>query len=60
MIGHYFGIPEEKLVAIQVENRTEEERRVALLSTWNKREGRQATYLVLIHALVDILCGLIT
>lgn len=46
MIGHYFGIPEEKLVAIHVENKTEEERRVALLSTWNKREGRQATYLL--------------
>ena len=67
MMGHYFGIPNEKIVAIQVENRTEEERRVALLRTWSEREGKQATYLNLIRALyhrrrcdlVDSLCSLI-
>lgn len=26
MIGHYFGIPKEKLVEIEEENRTEEQR----------------------------------
>ena len=67
MFGYYFGIPSEKLHAIEVENKTEEERRVALLSTWYKREGRRATYYQLLSALynrrrrdlVDFLCGLI-
>ena len=67
MIGHYFGIPKEKLTAIEIENRTEEERRVELLCTWSEQEGKQATYLKLIHALyhrkrsdlVNTLCGLI-
>ena len=63
----YFGIPDEKIVAIQVENRTEEECRVALLHTWSEQEGKQATCLKLIHELyhqgrcdlVDSLCSLI-
>ena len=67
MIGRCFGIPEEKLVAIEVDNRTEEERRVVLLHTWHQREGRGATYLKLMTALyqqhkrnlVDQLCGMI-
>ena len=67
MIGHHFGIPKEKLIAIQIENRTEEERRVELLCTWSEQKGKQATYLKLIDALyhrkrcdlVDTLCGLI-
>ena len=50
MIGYYFGIPEEKLVAIQRDNQTEEERRVALLNTWHKREGQRATYRQLMNA----------
>ena len=67
MIGHYFGIPKEKLVAIEEENRTEEQRRVELLYTWSMREGRQATYYKLINALyhqdrrdlVETVCKLI-
>ena len=67
MIGYYFGIPKEKLVAIEEENRTAEQRRVDLLCTWSMREGRQATYLKLIKALyhrdrrdlVETVCKLI-
>ena len=51
MLGHYFSIPNETLVAIQVDHRTEEQRRVALLSTWHQREGGGATYYKLINAL---------
>ena len=51
LVGHRLGIPEEKLVAIQRDNNTEEERRVALLCTWHQREGRRATYLKLMIAL---------
>ena len=67
MLGHYFGIPEETLVAIQKENGSEEERRVALLNTWHTQEGDRATNRRLIHALyhrerrdlMNILCQLI-
>ena len=67
MIGYYFGIPKEKLVAIEKENRTEEQCRVDLLYTWSMREGRQATYYKLINALyhrdrrdlVETVCKLI-
>lgn len=66
-IGHYFGIPQAKLVAIEVDNRTEESRRVTLLNTWSQQEGKSATYLKLMKALhhqrrndlVDSLCGMI-
>ena len=51
LLGHCFSIPDEKLEAIQVDHRIEEQRRVALLSTWHQREGEGATYYKLIEAL---------
>ena len=52
-LGHCFNIPKEKLVAIKVDHRTEEQRRIALLCTWHQREGREATYYKLITALFN-------
>ena len=66
MIGYYFGFSSAILNAIEVENKTEEERSLALLTAWQEREGRKATYYKLISALynrrrdlVDFICGLI-
>ena len=67
MLGHLLGIPEEKLVAIQRDNHTEDERRVVMLQTWRQQQGSQATYLSLMMALhqhrrcdlVDQLCCMI-
>lgn len=65
--GHCLGVPKEKISAIDVDNKTEEQRRIALLDTWRMREGKNATYSKLIHALhdqgqcdlVEILCNLV-
>lgn len=67
LFGHYVGIPDERLHAIKVDNTTEEQRRIALLSTWHTQQGREATYYKLIRALynrrrldlVNFLCQLI-
>ena len=64
MLGYYFGIPKEKLVVIEVDNKREEHR-VDLLETWYKQEGRRATYLKLMSGLhergccdlIEFLCG---
>ena len=53
MIGHHLGIPDEKLVAIQRDNDTDEERRVDLLNTWHQREGCRATYRQLMNAFLQ-------
>ena len=50
MVGRYINIDPQKLDDIQVENHTEERRRVALLDAWDKREGEGATYLKLAEA----------
>ena len=65
MVGHFFNVPQEKLTAIELENHTEDQRKVALLDTWSKKEGEGASYLKLAHVLhqrgrtdlVDFLCG---
>lgn len=49
--GRYLGIPEEKLVAIERDNNSEEDRRIALLEVWNQREDERATYIQLMSAL---------
>ena len=67
MAGHYLSIPSQTLRDIKIENETEDERRIVLLQTWHKREGRKATYYRLLEALhrlhrrdlVEDLCGLI-
>ena len=62
--GHYFGVPTEKLAAIDREHATEDQRRIALLDCWDKREGRGASCLKLADVLhrrdradlVELLC----
>ena len=63
--GRYFGLPEEKLTAIKRDNETEDQRRIALLDCWEKREGSNASCLKLADVLhrrergdlVDLLCA---
>ena len=65
MVGRFLKFPPEKLKAIDRENETEDQRRVALLDEWGKREGKGATYLKLAEVLhqrgrsdlVGILCN---
>ena len=64
MVGHFLSISTEKLKAIERENDTEDLRRVAMLDTWHKREGKDANCLRLANALyqhgrrdlVELLC----
>ena len=66
--GYCLDIPKEKIAAIHVDKKTEEQHRIALLDTWHMREGKKATYSRLIHVLydqeqcdlVEILCNLIS
>ena len=51
MAGHYLSIPSEKLKAIDRENYSEDQRKVAMLDTWHKREGGGASYWRLANAL---------
>ena len=51
MVGYTLGFSWRKLIDIEVENHKEEHRRVALLDSWEQREGRAATYLKLAEAL---------
>jgi hypothetical protein len=64
MVGRYLEFTLEKLRDINRENDNQELCRIALLDTWGKREGKQATYLKLasvLHSrqrcdLVELLC----
>ena len=64
MVGHCFSVPKEKLAAIDRDNETEDQRRVALLESWSEREGSEASYFKLASVLhqrnrndlVDLLC----
>ena len=51
MVGHFLDIPSEKLKAIERENDTEDQRKVAMLDTWNKRNCGGASYWRLTNAL---------
>ena len=65
MVGCYLDFSLEKLRNIQHENESQDLCKVALLDTWNKREGKEATYLKLIRVLyrrnrrdlVEFLCA---
>ena len=65
MVGRCLEFDMEKLRDIDRENRTQDLCKVALLDTWNKREGKEATYLKLIRVLyrrnrrdlVEFLCA---
>ena len=64
MAGRYLGFPAAKLAAIDRENDTEDQRKVALLDSWGKREGRGASFLklaIVLHRreradLVELMC----
>jgi hypothetical protein len=64
MVGYYLNMPTVKLKAIERENDTEDQRKVAMLDTWRKGEGTAASYWKLANALyqhgrrdlVEILC----
>ena len=51
--GHFLGLPSEKLAAIEVENRTEDQRKIALLDVWVEKEDERATYLKLVEVLYE-------
>ena len=51
MVGSYLNIPPEQLTAIERENYTENQRKVAMLDTWHEREGTAASYMRLTSAL---------
>ena len=65
MIGYGLGFPRDKLRSIRRENDTEDLRKIALLDTWSRREGKGATYLKLARVLhvrqrcdlVELLCA---
>ena len=65
--GRFFDFPREKLAAIERDNDTEEQRRVALLDAWGEREGKGATCFKLAEVLhqrergdlVGVLCDTI-
>lgn len=67
MVGRYLNIPSEELKAIELENSTEKQRRIAMLDTWHDREGEDASYWRLAGALyqqgcchlVELLCKLV-
>ena len=68
MIGYCFDFSRAKLEAIDRENQTEDQRKVALLDSWGERDGREATYFRLAEVLrergrgdlIELLCGVLT
>ena len=67
MVGHCFSISRQKIAAIDLENNTEDQRKVAMLDAWSEKEGDGATFLKLADVLhqrkrndlVDLLCKVI-
>ena len=53
LAGYYLGFSQLKLHTNQVENESEEQRRVALLETWAEVEEEKATYFKLAEALFE-------
>ena len=51
VFGAFLGFPPEKLASIDVECRSEDERKIALLDCWHEREGEDATCLRLAEVL---------
>ena len=51
-VGAFLKLPPECLSDIEVEERTEQERRVATLRSWMETFGNEATYGVLMRALL--------
>ena len=42
-VGNYLGIPSEELTTIEYANKTEYQRKVAVLDIWYRREGKSAS-----------------
>ena len=53
VFGHILLIPKETLVSIDVDNHTEDQKRIALLDSWHQREGKDATYFKLAEKLYE-------
>lgn len=53
VFGAFLGFPSEKLASIDAENRTEDQRKIALLDSWHERENEDATCLKLAEVLYD-------
>ena len=54
MVGRHLNLSDEKLAAIELNNRLEEERRVVSIVTWKNKYGNRATFLQLAKALYRI------
>ena len=53
VFGAFLGFPPEKLASIDAENRTEDQRKIALLDSWHERESEDATSLKLAEVLYE-------
>ena len=66
MLGYVLGLPREKVLAIDRDNQTEDQRKVAMFDEWKSFKGSDSTYLKLAEALcvrnridiVELLCNL--
>ena len=47
LIGRRLKVPRQALTAIDRDNNSEGEKKLAMLDTWHEREGSEATYLKL-------------
>lgn len=53
VFGHILGLSKEKLSSIERDNKSEDERKIALLDSWYEKESRNATSLKLAKGLRD-------
>ena len=53
VLGHILGLSKETLASIEVDNQSEEERKIALLDSWHEKESANATILKLAEGLRD-------
>ena len=66
-LGRYFNLSREKLEAIDRENVTDDQRKIALLDAWEEKEGQRASIFALANALchqqrpdlVEFLCDIV-
>ena len=53
VFGHIIGLSRERIVSVERENSTEDQRKVALLESWYEKDSKNATSLKLAEALRD-------
>lgn len=53
LIGKRLNLTDAEIAAVDVDNRTEEEKRVGMLEKWKGKFAFKATYLVFIEAILD-------